>query len=72
MVGSLLLAVRLMPLHASRTNQWICDRCLLQTLPAAAHIPAIRSDHHADAMLATHLHWLHRGTVLPLYELMDS
>jgi hypothetical protein len=28
MVGSLLPVARLMPLHASRTNQWICDRWL--------------------------------------------
>jgi hypothetical protein len=41
-------------------------------LQAAARIPAARSDHHSDAGGAMHLHWLHRGTVLPLYELMDS
>jgi hypothetical protein len=45
---------------------------MLQTLPTAARIPAVRSCHRVDAMPATHLHWLHHETVLPLYELMDS
>ena len=52
--------------NGSATSGW------LLALPTAAHIPTGHSNHPWRATHATHLHWPRHGTVLLLYELMDS